>query len=229
MPIKVNLIGRFGNVLFQYAHARKVAELNNTTLDAVKWWGEDIFEDCKYSGDSNYSQVIHGYFQNQESLIYTREDCKRWFKFKPHIKEMLDESHVKCKILAHLRRGDYGGYGYPKISETSYIDAVEKFGMWRNDVLFSMEEYPFKNARFDGDLQFLPDFYRMMKADVLFRANSSFSYWAAVLADSSQRIFSPVIDGIAGGEKEIECDFVEGNWPRLSNLDGITDLHLAEK
>ena len=51
---------------------------------------------------------------------------------------------------------------------------------------------------------------------------------AALLADPSQRVFAPVIDGLAGGV-EHDCRFVPGNWPKFANLDACMDLHVKEE
>jgi hypothetical protein len=62
----------------------------------------------------------------------------------------------------------------------------------------------------------LEDFLRLYFARTIFRANSSFSWWAAFLSPCA-RVFSPVIDkrhiyGVDGLE-EIDVDFIEGNHP----------------
>ena len=56
----------------------------------------------------------------------------------------------------------------------------------------------------------------MPQSRTIFRANSSFSWWAAFLSPHA-RVFSPVLDthhiyGVDGME-EISVDFVEGNHP----------------
>jgi hypothetical protein len=62
----------------------------------------------------------------------------------------------------------------------------------------------------------LEDFLRLYFARTIFRANSSFSWWAAFLSPQA-RVFSPVLDvqhiyGVDGME-EISVEFVEGNHP----------------
>jgi hypothetical protein len=62
----------------------------------------------------------------------------------------------------------------------------------------------------------LDDFLKLYFARTIFRANSSFSWWAATLSPTA-RVFSPVMDkrhiyGVDGME-EIDVDFVEGNQP----------------
>ena len=62
----------------------------------------------------------------------------------------------------------------------------------------------------------LDDFLKLYFARTIFRANSSFSWWAAMLSPTAT-VYSPVIDKhhIYGvdGLKEIDVEFVEGNHP----------------
>jgi hypothetical protein len=50
------------------------------------------------------------------------------------------------------------------------------------------------------------DFFLMMKCKNLFRANSTFSWWAATLGDA--QVFSPVVGQRTGW---LDVEFVEGN------------------
>ncbi len=166
---------------------------------------------------------MHGYGQDQDSLIYTRRQVKEWFKLKPEIKDRLEAIKFleSDPIIAHRRVGDYEKLGYVVVSEKSYRDAYHQFEFEPTPLVFVTEENP---TLVSGLPDFLPDFWRMMQAKVLFRGNSSFSWWAATLSDA--RVFSPVIDGLPGGEQD--CEFVEGNWPKFANLSFLTDLHLKE-
>lgn len=225
--VRLEMIGRFGNNMFQFAHAKSVAEKNGLELHVEPWVGEKIFTLDGYDQkrpDGKEDIVLKGYFQNQESINYTRADCLRWFQLRPEIKAALDLEHFWNQQLpiAHIRRGDYAGYGYPLVGLTAVVEAMREHGFdgpfdWVSDSIPSA---------WAGDLDFLPDFYRMMSAKVLFRGNSSFSYWAAVVG--SARVFSPVINGLAGGVEHDNVRFVPGNWPALAELPGITDLHLPE-
>ncbi len=88
------------------------------------------------------------------------------------------------------------------------------------------EEEPTPHAPFiPDDLSFIVDFYRMVQAPTLLRANSSFSWCAALLGNGL--VLSPVIDGLEGGKKHL-CKFVAGNWPRFANFDFVTDLRVDE-
>jgi hypothetical protein len=78
-------------------------------------------------------------------------------------------------------------------------------------------EYPTGSQYVPGIIfDWLDDFLKLYFARTIFRANSSFSWWAATLSPTA-KVFSPVIDkrhiyGVDGME-EITVDFVEGNHP----------------
>jgi hypothetical protein len=212
MIVHTNLIGRLGNQLFQYSHARAYAEREGATLATPPWIGEQIFQipeaDRSPKGDVN----LRGYFQDQESLIYTRKQVKEWFRLKPEVEASIPKASSNC-VTAHRRVGDYAKLGYVVVSEKSYEDALKKFD------LGSCISYVTEESGND----FLQDFYRLMTAPILLRGNSTFSFWAATLGNG--RVFSPVIDSLPGGEQD--CDFVEGNHPKFCSLSFVTDLHLS--
>lgn len=239
MPlITANLLGRFGNQAMQYCFAKAYAEKHGCDFQCEHWIGHRIFElndvgisvdlprrseiDLK-DGETNFN--FRGYAQHQRCMIYTKEQVRRWFRLRPQIEEALEQWRPKDDtLLAHRRTGDYFGYGYVVVSEKSYKDACDKFGLDKKKLRFVSEEEPGFCAGFSGDYAFLPDFYRLIKAKVLLRGNSTFSWMAAFLSDAE--IYSPVIDGLLGG-REHDCEFVRGNHPRFCNLGFVTDLHEA--
>lgn len=205
--------------MFQYAFARANSEITGLRLTTDRWIGEEIFDLPDHvPHEPSKAHLPVDYRQNQESLIYTRSQVKNWFKLKPEIEERLQEHNSKGLVLAHRRTGDYGRLGYVVVSEESYHKAAGLNGYRIYDIL--TEEKAVMDHR-----SFIVDFYRMMTCSVLFRGNSTFSWWAATLGNS--RVFSPVIEGLEGG-KEQECEFVEGNYPRFADLPFVTDLHLSE-
>ncbi len=207
MTVYTPLIGRLGNKLFQYAHARAYCEAGGHQLVTPDWEGRSLFNLSDAIGGSG-NITLGGYRQDQASLIYTRAQVKQWMAFR----EPLTES---TEILCHRRVGDYFGAGYVVVSAISYIKAAVRFGFDPGNIEFVTEE---------AAQDYLNDFRRLAAAPILFRGNSSFSWWAATLGNG--RVFSPVIEGLCGG-REQDCEFVEGNWPRLANLELVTDLYLG--
>lgn len=244
--LNCHLMGRVGNQLFQYAACRAFAEKHEMELRTPPWLGQQIFElhdppitlqaGPRFNERTlqDFGQVdFEGYGQSQMALDwYTRADCRRWFTWRPEILEALKElKELRDKlsgstIVGHVRRGDYlTNGGYVIVSRNSYIRKAAELGF--SSYYEINEEHPTKlhAGSLPTELSFLPDFYWMTLAYILLRANSSFSWWAHTLAGDSQRIFAPVIEGKPGGV-ESDCEFVEGSWPRLANLDVCTDLHL---
>lgn len=230
-------LGRFGNRMFRYAFARALCEQNGWALRTEPWEGEAVFTldgAVHARPDGSEDIVIDGYCQDQASLIYSRADCRRWFQIKQSVLARLVD-HSTYWPHAHFRRGDYAGAGYPLISRKAVDAAVAEHqfpGELRKNMLPGREyiavsdEHPTTDPEFTGELAFLPDFYRLMRAPVLYRANSSFSYWAAVLGRG--KVFSPVITGLTGGVEHDNVPYVAGNHPRLCELEFVTDLHLRE-
>ncbi len=124
--------------------------------------------------------------------------------------------------MAHIRRGDFTGYGYPVVSEEAFDSACRYYFGCIEGLSFVSEEHPSKCDGIPDDLSFLPDFYRLMRAPTLMRANSSFSFVAGLLGNGI--VLSPRIDGLTGGVEHDNVKFEAGNHCRLSHHDFCTDL-----
>lgn len=219
-------IGRFGNNLFQYAYARKFAEEAGAALLTDQWSGEQVFDinHERPNGQPNLVRLSENYRQRQEDLIYSRADVKAWLKFKPAVQALLEQNVHPVRVASHRRSGDYHGYGYPTVSRQSYRMAFDRFGIDHSDVVWITEEEP---LRVPGLPDYLPDFYRIMTAEVVFRGNSTFSWWAVTLGNA-KKVYAPVIENLEGTKDHDGVLFVEGNWPRCAAIPACTDLHLRE-
>lgn len=233
--ITANFLGRFGNQAMQYCFARAYAEKHGCEFQCEPWIGQEIFDlnDKPISvslprrseidlvdGETNIN--FFGYAQHQKCMIYRKSQVQKWFKMKLDLVMKVAEFHsLPSDVVAHRRAGDYIGYGYPVVSRSSYVNACRKYGLNEYNLKIVSDATP---TRFiSGNLNFLPDFFRLMTATTLLRGNSTFSWFAALLSDA--RVLSPVIDGLEGG-REHDCEFVEGNHPKFANLGFITDLHV---
>lgn len=243
MPlISMNLIGRLGNLLFQYAYLRSVAERDGYEIALPPWIGERVFAGVpeavrpeKHKPDKVFNE---DYCQRQECLIYTRKQLKEWFKFKDDVLEKLQPAKCKYQIILNIREAqDYVAANMVCIDSGSYeIKFRHEFGV-TNDWDYETDMSPTRLSDFSGDPSAsglgttevcLPSFYRLMTAPILFRANSSFSWWAATLSDG--RVFSPVVKGMKTGVPNQYCEnWVEGNWPCMTEREGFTDLHLRHE
>lgn len=145
--------------------------------------------------------------------------------------------------IAHLRRDDIASpeynknntQGYSVISKDSYKKAFKKFNIDERDIAWISDDktgqwfemtrpalnfgwsYPIGSGYSPYFIfDWLEDFLKLYFAKTIFRANSSFSWWAAFLSPTAT-VYSPVLDKqiIYGRDalEEIEVDFVEGNHP----------------
>ena len=218
--------GRFGNQMFQYAFARAYAEKYNCTLEIPSWIGEKIFKNVSHPPISKrlkrtpvdkalFGEVnidLFGYFQKQEFInILSEVKLREWFTLQDKWLEYF--VNLKSYAVAHMRRGDYQTL-YANIfcivSKESYLKAFEKFGVREHDVFWKTEETQVKWRNLDSDLAFLPDFFEMVFAQHLFRANSTFSFWAGFF--NKNKVYSPSVGNKVGLN---DVEFIEGNHPQL--------------
>jgi len=178
----------------------------------------------------HFSVDIIGYCQKPHHLAtYTRERAREWFSILPAVRMPRFRSWY---IACHLRHGDYRDYPgfWPVIERVAFERAVEAHGYDPKDIVWVSEENPHPSTVVlppvppslsflrmgprwprDYDLKFLPDWQILLDAPVLFRSNSSFSWWAGELTDH-EAVYSPDIDMRTGSVEEIE--FVPGNHPK---------------
>ncbi len=235
----VNLffLGRFGNQLHQYAFARGYCEKFGHELRVEKsWLGREIFSDVRESypttelpkrgdnfdfGEGNIT--LGGYGQRQKCVdLYTRSRVREWFRFKPEVINKLN-TVVTYSNVVHRRNGDYISHGFPTVSINSYIDKLRELNI-KQDRWLCEEESNYPNL-FKSELSFLPDFYIMMKAKILLRSNSTFSWWAATLGYC--KVYAPIIDGLCGGKEHDGVEFREGNHWRVADVDCVEELRLT--
>lgn len=145
--------------------------------------------------------------------------------------------------IAHLRRDDISNptynksnpQGYSVISKESYLKAFSQHGYNPDNIIWVSDDHskkwhtnrpttPVLGWYYPEGSQYMPgivfdwleDFLKLYFARTIFRANSSFSWWAAFLSPTA-KVYSPVLTrqhiyGIDGME-EIDVNFVEGNHP----------------
>lgn len=241
MTCYLPLIGRFGNILFQWAYLRAYCEQNGYEMCLEPNVVEQVFDVPAAvrprKGTPADVVLAEDTRQRQECLIYTRKQVREWLRIKPSVLEMLKPARQGVPILLDQRAGnDYIGAGLVSLGTQCYLDALIKHGYLNHEFEWEIDTNPTRLPQFTGDVTAaglgttwvsLPAFYRMMTAQVHFRANSTFSWWAATLGNA--KVYAPVIRGVRGGVPNAYAHFVEGNWPVMADNAPNTDLHLKEE
>lgn len=144
--------------------------------------------------------------------------------------------------IAHLRRDDIASpefnkaniQGYSVLSKESYYRAFKHYGFDPDKMEWCSDDYLRQwhsnrpeavrlgwsypaGAEYQPGIMFdwLEDFLRLYFARTVFRANSSFSFWACFLSPTAT-VYSPILDNqiIYGRDdrlEEIQADFAMGN------------------
>lgn len=228
--------GRFGNQLFQYCFARTYAERVHARLETPPWVGQRLFglsdppiscvlpqlRESAISGspaDWVPNVDLEGYFQLRRLMMCgSHREARKWLTFKREWLARFPKVHPEY-AACHLRQGDFSTSfrdQYCLINEASYKRAVEKFVPSNCPVIVIEENAPKPRNGLPEDLQFLPDFLTLMQADILFRANSTFSWWAGELG-TCRTVYSPAV-GTLTGHRHVE--FVLGNAEQHVNYPG---------
>jgi hypothetical protein len=176
---------------------------------------------------------LYGYFQTQECLdTLSRRELREWLTLHGGFRHLLAKQR-SAYVACHLRGGDYQtrySDRFCAVSRESYRRQLEKLGIRDADVLWVSEATPGGTNEFlrRCGVGFLEDFYTLVNADILLRANSTFSWWAAVLGRGV--VYSPVVEDLTG---EHTVEFTEGNHPKLFHARNVpgskhSDLFLPD-
>jgi hypothetical protein len=172
-----------------------------------------------------------------KSVFEFSDEVKRLEAYKRYsdLRGLYDVAHLRRDDITDVEYNRVHPQGYSIISKDSYARAFDKFGYSAEAMEWVSDDYTRKwhvgrpvRARggweYPTGSQYLPglvfdwlhDFLKLCFARTIFRANSSFSWWAATLSPTA-KVFSPIIDkrhvyGVDGMD-EIDVEFVEGNHP----------------
>jgi hypothetical protein len=235
--VQVRIIGGIGNQLHMYAAVRKYAQLHGAMLEApADWLGRRLFglndpvpsrvlpevNDSQQTLDEGRVDVsIGGYFQTQRWVgLLSRAELKQWFKIDPHLLELCGPRPHPFYTACHMRLGDYLGkpWGYCNISEESYYKALAEFGLPLGALEWVREDRSRHMPGLDANNRFdwLPDWVTLLRANVIVRSNSTFSWWAATLSEA--QVYSPVVEDIVGPNT---VSFTLGNHPKCGHVSKI--------
>lgn len=180
----------------------------------------------------------------------SRNHLREVFKFSDEVKQLpiyqtLEQIQGSYNV-AHLRRDDIANpnvsCAYSVISIESYYRAFRKYGFGQREILWVSDDfsgrwasqigleqsqirlgwsYPLGSGYYpDVVFDWLADFLKLYFARTIFRANSSFSWWAGFLSPTA-RVFSPRLTErkpYGRDSVEIEVEFEEGNHPHWVSL-----------
>lgn len=166
-----------------------------------------------------------GYFQSPK---YFPTNVKDLFAFDPDFvkacREPFLEAFKKPTIAIHVRRGDYiENPCYVNLPPTHYILALEEnFPDWRNcNLLFFSDDIEYcrihyqclPNAFFSDNFVDIADLCLMSQCDHFIIANSSFSWWAAWLAEKEgTKVVYPVRHFAGKLKNNSTRDLYPANW-----------------
>jgi hypothetical protein len=226
-------------------------EYLNPDLPHENWAGKRaVFIDslCAYH-PTIFQHISKEYLRNEVFVFSDEVRNTDFFKHYSDRQGTYDVAHLRRDDIANPSFNQNNIQGYSVLSRESYMRAFRKFGFdpgkiewvsddylrkWHPDRPSSRRggwSYPIGSEYLGPDLVFdwLPDFIKLYFARTIFRANSSFSWWAGFLSPTA-RVFSPVIHRqvIYGRDsfEELDCEFVEGNHPHW--MYGCDDIRFQE-
>lgn len=206
---------RLGNQLFRLAATLSYSITHNKILTLKDWKYKSYFDlsfNCNYDGDFEnkyhekrfeYDSIpyfdgnvsLSGYYQSEKYFVENSTEIINCFHSKTDIKK-------SCAI--HVRRGDY--LNHPNIFELCdmnyYSKAIEKvnllWGINRFVVYSDDTEWSFNNIRnvsgveisYSQNQNYITDFVDMQNHYCNIVSNSTFSWWAAWLANHN-RVIAP--------------------------------------
>lgn len=176
---------------------------------------------------------LFGYFQTKECFdILSEKKIRKWLVFQDQFNDYLKQSN---EIIAHQRMGDYVTLWpdiFCVITKKSFLNSCIKFRICKQNLIYLSEENPtnnkmlndiayskISNSRYgsgiyeDKGISFLPDFFRMINSKILFRSNSSFSFWAGFF--KNENVYSPIVKGKTGYQ---DVEFVKDNRSAICSV-----------
>lgn len=209
-------------------------------FDNICAYGDHVFEKM----DKDFLIELFEF----SDLVKNTESYKYWEARKGKY----DIAHLRRDDIANAHYNKNNHQGYSVVSMDSYYRAFDKFGYNRNDIEWVSDDHIQKwhkdkkpsirlpwsyptGSQYREDIVFdwLEDFLKLYFARTIFRANSSFSWWASFLAPKA-KVYSPVLDkqsiyGLNDKFEEIDVDFVEGNEPHwMYSRDGLKKIIIKE-
>jgi hypothetical protein len=160
--------------------------------------------------DFETQKIIRGYFQSYLYAEHSRNqivDAINKIETSSWTKNKIAEAATVNPIAIHIRRGDYVSQAprYGLLGKEYYLEALSKIGeisdinaVWifsdGNDSILESEigmEHPVTIIRKPLEVTDLDILVIMSKCSFHVIANSTFSWWAAFLSDTTQKVYYP--------------------------------------
>jgi len=226
-------------------------EFLNPDNPRENWAGKrSIFIDslCAYHG-TIFEQMSRDYLRDDVFVFSDEVRNTSFFKDCSERRGTYDVAHLRRDDIANAAYNRSSVQGYSVLSKDSYVKAFRKYGCDPETVEWVSDDhlgkwhanrrksnrggwsYPVGSEYMGPTLIFdwLPDFITLYFARTIFRANSSFSWWASFLSPTA-KVYSPVIreQVIYGRDsyEEVDYEFVEGNHPHW--MYGCSDINFRE-
>lgn len=227
-------------------------EFLNPDSPLENWAGKrSVFIDsvCAYHA-SIFQRMSRDYLRDEVFVFNDEVQNTSFFREYSSRQGTYDVAHLRRDDIANPSYNSNSVQGYSVLSMESYFRAFRKYrfepesiqwvsddylGKWhlnRRESIRGGWSYPVGSEYLGPNLIFdwLPDFIKLCFARTIFRANSSFSWWAGFLSPTAQ-VYSPVIHRqvIYGRDShdEVDYEFVEGNHPHW--MYGCSDIYFKEE
>lgn len=212
---KFNIV-KYNSICF--SERNKLNRFLSNVYRRVKYLGYSFYkeEDPYYSfreGIEHKKTFYNGYFANANYFNHLRNDLKAMYNanysFNHQANELLSEIHNSNSVAVHFRRGDYvkigcaidNSYYYRAIKDIKSAQKDLKFFVFSNDMDYAIAQI----KQIDENIELIPvdilddpnkdvtEFCLMKECKHFIIANSTFSWWAAYLADRDDCVYVPYV------------------------------------
>lgn len=167
-----------------------------------------------------YGMLYAGYFQSYKN--FDRDLVKEWFLPADHVIKRIkayDNLFTGTTCSLHVRRGNYLNlaYIYPGLGKDYYDKAIahikaDRYLVFSNDIPWCKNNFIGDQYIFIEDTDYI-EMFLMSKCDHNIIANSSFSYWGAMLGNSSNR--KVVCPSLWFVENSLSSDICPSDWIKI--------------
>ncbi|MBO6244540.1 MAG: alpha-1,2-fucosyltransferase [Clostridia bacterium] len=199
----------------QMINSFEVHQTNVKKINEPEYWNvsEDFVADIcskKIPDDNNIIYYFNGFWENMKYIYDIIPSLNNIFSFKISNKKILNlaaKISDEESVAVHIRRGDYLKESklikYPKnyycvCNQKYYERAIEMiykkltnpvFYFFSDDITYAKKQYAhIKNCIFIDDNKDYEDLFLMTKCNNIIVANSTFSFWGAMLGNKANVI-----------------------------------------